>query len=61
MEGRVRRTIEEWKEMVGKRREKMKEVAERRSMRVKGRVGKMSKEGRKDGVGKRNEGMKDIM
>jgi hypothetical protein len=24
VEGRVRRTIEEWKEMLGKRREKMK-------------------------------------
>jgi hypothetical protein len=28
MEGRVRKTIEEWKEMVGKRRDKMKEEQE---------------------------------
>jgi len=36
MEGRVRRTIEEWKEMVVKRRDKMKEVAGRSRRRVRG-------------------------
>ena len=61
VEGRVRRTIEVWKEMLGKRREKMKEVARIRRRRVRGRMGKISKEGKKEGVGKGNEGMKDIL
>jgi len=53
MEGRVRRMVEEWWEGEGKN----EGSSGKKKEEIRGRVGQMSKEGRKEGVGKRNEGM----
>jgi len=46
---------------VGKEKGENEKVARIRKRRYRGRMGKISKEGKKEGVGKGNEGMKDIL